>query len=75
MSDDPLTDWFHQAALAVGFVAAAEGWLGDSERVKRVVYALYETGEWPADGPPAAGVTTPPDPAKRVTKSHQTESL
>lgn len=47
--DDVLTLWFHQAALAVGWVAHAEGWLPDSERVRRAVYALYETGEWPAD--------------------------
>ena len=48
MTDSPADDWFHQAALAVGFVAHAEGWLADSERVRRAVYALYETGEWPA---------------------------
>jgi hypothetical protein len=46
---DPTADWFHQAALAVGFVAHAEGWLHDSERVRRAVYHLYERGEWPAD--------------------------
>jgi hypothetical protein len=45
---EPLTNWFHQAVLAIGFIAAAEGWLHDSERVKRVVYHLYEYGELPA---------------------------
>ena len=40
---------FHTAALTVGFVAAAEGWLHDSLRVRTAVYALYETGDWPAE--------------------------
>jgi hypothetical protein len=39
---DELSDPFHQFALAVGFLAASEGWLHDSERVKRAVYELYE---------------------------------
>ncbi len=75
MTVGPLSDWFHQAALAVGFVAHAEGWLGDSDRVKRAVYALYETGEWPAEAAAPAGVTTPPGPAKRLTNTNETETL
>jgi hypothetical protein len=55
-----MADWFHQCALAVGFVAHAEGWLHDSERVRAVVYHLYERGEWPADTRlPAAGPREP----------------
>jgi hypothetical protein len=50
MTDDDFWDnRFHQCALAVGFVAHAEGWLHDSERVRRVVYHLYERSEWPDD--------------------------
>ncbi len=49
MTAAPLDEWFHQAAVAVGFVAHAEGWLHDSERVRVAVYHLYERGEWPAD--------------------------
>ncbi|MFO0847827.1 MAG: hypothetical protein U0871_04590 [Gemmataceae bacterium] len=75
MTEDLLSDWFHQAALAVGFVAAAEGWLGDAERVKRTVYAVYESGEWPPDSLPPTRVTTPPDPAKRFTHPHEMEEL
>lgn len=37
-------DRFHLCALAVGFQAALEGWLGDSQRVKYEVYQLYENG-------------------------------
>jgi hypothetical protein len=68
--EDVLAVWFHQAALAVGFVAHAGGWLHDAERVRRAVYHLYETGEW-ADGggrlTTAAGCATrgaPPTPAE-----------
>jgi hypothetical protein len=58
---DPFWDnRFHTCALAVGFVAHAEGWLHDSERVRRVVYHLYERGEWPADSRlPTAGRRDP----------------
>ncbi|MBA4068172.1 MAG: hypothetical protein C0501_31625 [Isosphaera sp.] len=56
MSNGPTSDWFHQAALAVGFVAHAEGWLADSDRVKRAVYTLYESGEWPERPPPGLPV-------------------
>ena len=44
---DIWADRFHAVALAVGFVAHAEGWLDDAERVRAVVYHLYERGEWP----------------------------
>lgn len=55
-----MTEWFHQCALAVGFVAHAEGWLHDSGRVRAAVYHLYERGEWPADTRlPAAGPRGP----------------
>lgn len=51
MTDDPefWNNRFHAVALAVGFVAHAEGWLHDSERVRRVAYHLYERGAWPTD--------------------------
>lgn len=62
--EDGLTAWFHQAALAVGFVAHAGGWLHDSGRVRRAVYHLYEHGEWPADG---GRLTTPAGCATRGT--------
>ena len=50
MSDDEFWEnRLHDLALAVGFVAHAEGWLHDSDRVRRAVYHLYEYGAWPAD--------------------------
>lgn len=45
MSADIMGEWFHQASVAVAFVAFREGWLHDSERVRRAVYDLYEHGE------------------------------
>ena len=57
MTDDEFwRNRFHAVALAVGFVAHAEGWLGDSLRVRTSVYTLYETGDWPQDD------STPPAP-------------
>jgi len=38
------SDRFHWCALAAGFVAAAEGWIHDSERVKRLAYQWYAEG-------------------------------
>lgn len=47
MTEDFWDNRFHLAALAIGALAHAGGWLHDSERVKRCVYALYERGEFP----------------------------
>jgi hypothetical protein len=44
MTDQFWNDRFHWCALAVGFLAASEGWLHDSDRMKREVYAMYESG-------------------------------
>ncbi len=41
-ADDFWADCFHRCALAAGLVAHAEGWLHDSERVKRLAYQWYE---------------------------------
>ncbi len=41
-ADEFWSNPFHHAALTAGFVAAAEGWLSDSARVRRLAYALYE---------------------------------
>jgi hypothetical protein len=33
---------WHYASLAAGSIANEQGWLHDSERVKRLAYAMYE---------------------------------
>jgi len=33
---------WHYASLAAGSIAHEQGWLHDSERVKRLAYAMYE---------------------------------
>lgn len=40
--DEFWSNSFHHAALTAGVVAAAEGWLSDSGRVRRLAYSLYE---------------------------------
>lgn len=52
MTDDFWNDRFHWCALAVGFEAAIEGWLHDSERVRRETYAFYESGGFRDRMPP-----------------------
>lgn len=44
MTDDFWSNRFHWCALAAGFLAAAEGRLGDSDCVKRLAYRTYESG-------------------------------
>jgi hypothetical protein len=44
MTYDFWNDRFHWCVLAAGFLAASEGWLHDSERVKRLAYQWYEEG-------------------------------
>jgi len=44
MSDDFWSDRFHCCALAAGFIAAAEGRLGDARYVRDLAYGIYENG-------------------------------
>jgi hypothetical protein len=44
MTDDFWRDRFHHCALAAGFIAAAEGRLGDSRYVRDLAYRMYEDG-------------------------------
>lgn len=44
VTDDIFNDRFHWCSLAAGFLAASEGWLHDSERVRQLAYQWYEEG-------------------------------
>lgn len=58
MTGEPFwSNRFHWCALAAGFLAASEGWLHDSERVRRLADEWYEQGAF-ADRVPPRGLTS-----------------
>ncbi len=43
-NDDFWSNRFHWCALAAGFIAAAEGRIGDSLYVRELTYSMFEDG-------------------------------